>query len=658
VQVFQWDRGISEMHFAAKKAVAQFYGCKGYGDVVKKGTAWREDDACIAAVVAGLTQAIPRLSGLEQSAADVQPLISLSAQAPDPFGRVFNTAVAAPGWYEFTTRLSLTDTSHPLPIGIQVDDHLVDRFMVYDPPGAPGTYRARVFLTAGQHSVGVQPASTYQGFVDYVNATYGTHYNRGDYYGMAIYDCGQALPINIECGELTVRGPIYEAWPPPAVARVFTRGLKAPPTRDYAEEIIGSFMRRAYAGPCDAAEIAPFVDLAMSRLAAKKDFPDAIRFALSAVLSSPRFLYLDEDRRSDPVLRRPLSGTELARRLAYFLWSDLPDEPLLASGASGALSKDEELLAQTRRMLVDPRSHAFREAFTTQWLKVDKLDSVAVAPDLFPGFDMVLMASAKQEPVTFFSELLDHDLDVGCFLDCDFAMLDGRLATHYGVGGVSGNEFRRVPLAAGSHRGGILGMASVLIATSNGMVSSPVRRGAFVMERLLGVSPGVPPPNVPALDKVPAAKEDGSPLTPRERLAMHRANASCARCHDLIDPLGVGLENYDAIGAWHGQLSLLLPERTKAGKPRWADREADVRGSMLDGTPYDGPDELKRCLLAHREAFVRSLAEHLTVYALGRGVELSDRPVLDALCQRAAADNDGLATLVEGVVLSELFRTK
>ncbi len=201
-------------------------------------------------------------------------------------------------------------------------------------------------------------------------------------------------------------------------------------------------------------------------------------------------------------------------------------------------------------------------------------------------------------------------------------------------------------------------MAGVLIATSHGMVSSPVRRGAFVMQRLLGVSPGVPPPNVPALDQVPAANADGTPLSPRERLGLHRANVSCARCHDRIDPLGVGLECFDAVGTWNAKQALLLPERAKDGRPRWLERELDLRGALLDGTPYDGPDELRKLLLGSQDQFLRSLAENLVIYALGRGLELSDRPALDELCKRAASDHGGLATLVEGVVMSELFRNK
>jgi hypothetical protein len=260
--------------------------------------------------------------------------------------------------------------------------------------------------------------------------------------------------------------------------------------------------------------------------------------------------------------------------------------------------------------------------------------------------------------VAFFSELLDRDLSVMNFLDADFTMLDGCLAQHYGIPGVTGNEFRRVKLPPGSHRGGVLSQASVLMATSNGMVGSLVRRAAFLMDRLLGVSPGRPPPNVPALDTIRTANDDGSPRTARERMALHRADASCARCHDRIDPLGVGLECFDAIGGWHDHARVLLPKPDRKTHSQWADREADLRGALLDGTPYDGPDELKHALLKQGDRFARCLAEDLLVYALGRDLELSDRPVIDALCAKLAADGYGLGTLVDAVVRSELFRDK
>ena len=242
------------------------------------------------------------------------------------------------------------------------------------------------------------------------------------------------------------------------------------------------------------------------------------------------------------------------------------------------------------------------------------------------AFDAALLDSARDESVAFFSEILDKNLSVLNFVDSDFAMLNGRIALHYGIAGITGNEFRRVALPPNSHRGGVLTQASVLIATSNGMVTSPVRRGAFVMERLLGVGPGTPPPNVPALDKIPPAKDDGTLFTPLERLAMHRENRSCARCHDKIDPLGAGLENFNAIGVWNDKLALrplvgppMNPQRNRTEPPHWVMRDADVHGTLLDGTPYNGPEELKQRLMDRKDRFVRSLAENLTIYALGEG---------------------------------------
>jgi hypothetical protein len=202
----------------------------------------------------------------------------------------------------------------------------------------------------------------------------------------------------------------------------------------------------------------------------------------------------------------------------------------------------------------------------------------------------------------------------------------------------------------------VLGQASVLMATSNGMVSSVVRRGAFIMQQLLGVDPGSPPKDVPALDRQPLVKPDGSPFTQRERLAMHRADASCARCHDQIDPLGVGLENYNAIGAFNASLRLLVTPKT--GKPTWQEVPADVSGRMLDGTTYDGPDQLKQRLLDHRDQFVRCFVGKLAVYGLGRPLQTSDGAVIERICARLPDQHYGLSTLVEQLILSELFRTK
>jgi hypothetical protein len=641
-----------------KEAVAKYYHRDSFNEVLQDRLDWANDAQCIAVVAQALHEKVQDVMQRSVSAPEFQPLWSLDNLDHDATGRIFEIDLYDPGYYDISARVCLSDANKPLPVGITLDGKFLDQCMVFEPESAPLDYHVRIYLDKGLHRISIRPPQDLIGYINYVNATYGSRYVRGTYLDAAIRYRGMNLPTSILSSGVQVRGPLVASWPPPEMARTFTRGLRAAPSREYAEEILAAFMRRAYVCDCDARMAAPFVDLAMSYFHAQKDFVGAIKYALSAALCSPRFLNLCEIQRQDASKRRPLGSYELARRLAYFLWSDLPDDALMESAASGALLDPKELQSQTRRMIADPRSSAFREAFTTQWLTIDKLEAVPVSNLLFPRFDTVLLKSAKRESVAFFSEILDHDLNVSAFIVSDFAMLDGRMAQHYGIPGVTSREFHRVALPRGLHRGGVLTQASVLIATSNGMVSSPVRRGALIMERLLGVSPGTPPPNVPALGKTPSVGVDGMPLTPRERLAQHRSVVSCARCHDKIDPLGDGLENYDALGSWSSTIAVLLPDASNDGKPVWMSRPADVGGTMLDGTAYNGPEELKQRLLDHQAQFARALAEHLSIYALGRGLDESDRPLLDQLCARVAASGNGLATLVEDLVKSELFTSK
>jgi hypothetical protein len=645
--------------------------------VVADGIDWAADPACAAELLPALEEQLRLLESFEDYVSDLQP-VSIHGNGTLKLGSL------APGYYRIRARLCLQDPAYPVPVCVSAGDRVVDQFMLYDPPSAPTVHETTIFVGARLDQVEVRSPLPYAGdltrrfgavryLVDHAKALYGLTDQRceemklsnwigANYFVSPTAPGTVAIPpagIGILCSEISVSGPLYQAWPPPAASRIFTRGPHAPPSREYAEEIVAAFMKRAYAvGGCDHDETAPYVDLIMSHYQTGNDFVAAVKFGLAGILASPRFLYLDEERRDHGSQRRPLSGSELSRRLAYFLWSDLPDEELVASAAAGALAKDGEVLAQVRRMLKDPRSRAFREAFATQWLRIDKLGSIAFSNELFPSYDQLLIESAREESVAFFSEILDQRLGVETFIDSDFTMLNGRLALHYGIPGVVGDEFRRVPLPAGSHRGGVLTQASVLMATSNGMVTSPVRRGVFVMERLLGVSPGAPPPNVPALDDVRTAKEDGTPFTHRERLAMHAADPSCARCHGKIDPLGVGLEGYNALGAWSAKATRLLPEPDAKTKSRWRDYEPDLRGAMLDGAPYEGPEGLKRRLLEHQDQFLRCLAENLAIYALGRDLQRSDQPILERICATVTADHSSLATLVEQVVLSDLFRDK
>jgi len=664
------------------EVVAAHYGQKTLRDVAALGIQWANDPQCAAEVMSALIMQLQKLSLLEQHISEFQPVSVPGGTGVT--GHTVKLSALRPGYYMISARLCLMNPEYPMPVQFIAGDQVVRTFMLYDPPTVPGTYETKVFLDSRIKSVSFYstfPASlTQEAFFPvkhilyHLAALYGgkpqdfSLFGGGIHFGAPLSSTATTPeaekmtppPAGILCSGFSVRGPVYDTWPPPATTRIFTRGVKAAPTREYAEEILKSFMKRAYVvGDCSADMIQPYADMIMSHYESEKNFVEAVKFGLAAVLSSPQFLYLYEEPRVDASRRKPLGAFELARRLAYVLWSDLPDDALLAAAANGTLLKEQELIAQTRRMLKDQRSRAFREAFSTQWLKIDKLEGIEFSSELFPVYDKVLLASAKEESVAFFSEILDDkNLSILNFIDSDFAMLNGRLALHYGIPGITGNEFRRVQLPPGTHRGGLLTQASVLMATSNGMVGSLVRRGAFVMDRLLGVSPGTPPPNVPALDKTKVANDDGTPLTPRERMSMHRENISCARCHQKIDPLGVGLENFNALGSWNAKLSVLLREPDKKTHSMWVEREADVHGEMLDGTPYNGSDELKQRLLEQKDKFVRCLTENLLIYTLGRDLELSDRAVLDGICAKVAADKYALSTLIEQIIASDLFRNK
>jgi hypothetical protein len=656
-------------------AICATYGKKKLSEVEAAGIDWRHDAQCMQAVLERLRGAADRFTRRVDTIAEFQPAGVLGGAGDDfMFDRM---QVDAPGIYRISATMRTYEAGRPLPMKFSADGRTIATFLVDAPPDAPRAYTATVHLDRGEHQLALASTlpvgnegyemSVYNG---YIRAHFGKtarfSFRNGHTFqeDPAAFGPGELLgygwrkpeSLLVTVSELRAEGPLAAATEPTALDEALAGAATADATAEEAGRRILAFMRRAYAGGCGAGDAKPYEDVVMGHFARNKDFTASLAYGLAAVMSSPRFLYLDETQREDAGGRRPLTGRELARRLAYFLWSDLPDAELVAAAESGALGDAGTLAAQARRLLKDPRSAAFREAFTTQWLRIDRLESVVIPYDLFPGYDPSLLDSAKRESVAFFSEVLDHDLDVMSFVDSDFVVVNDRLADHYGIPGVTGGEFRRVTLPPGTHRGGVLGQASVLIATSNGMTPSLVRRGAFIMEQLLGMPPGVPPPNVPALNKIDADGPDGQPLPQRDRLAQHRAIASCARCHDKIDPLGVGLENFDATGAWYDQLR--LPKTVKDGRQLWFPHAADVSGRLPDGEAFDGADQLRACLARQPRRFLRRLAENLMIYALGRDLQQSDGPALDAICERVAKSGDGLATLIEQLVLSEQFRDK
>jgi hypothetical protein len=354
----------------------------------------------------------------------------------------------------------------------------------------------------------------------------------------------------------------------------------------------------------------------------------------------PRFLYrLENDPPGiAPGTPHPVDDYELATRLSFFLWSSIPDDALLAAAAGGQLRETAGLAAEVARMLADPKADALVHDFAAQWLRLRELESVTPDAD---AFDENLRASMARESELLIGTVLRENLSVLTLLDADFTFVDERLAEHYRLDGIRGSHFRRIELPDGSPRRGLLGQASILTLTSVTNRTSPVIRGAWVLETLQGSPAPVPPPNV----ETTLAGDDGSVVaeTVRERLEAHRADPICASCHAIMDPIGFSLENFDLIGAW-----------------RDADggQAIDTTAVLTDGTAVDGPDALRAALLDRSGAFVTNTTEKLMTYALGRRLEHYDMPAIRAIVRAAAGDDYRFASLVQGIVASDAFRMR
>ena len=331
---------------------------------------------------------------------------------------------------------------------------------------------------------------------------------------------------------------------------------------------------------------------------------------------------------------------ELASRLSFFLWSSIPDDELLDIATRGALSESAVLEQQVRRMLADPRSSALVENFAAQWLYLRNLPEVAPDDWLFPDFDDNLRRSMRRETELFFESILREDRSVVDFVDADYTFVDERLARHYGIPHVRGSRFRRIAVRAESGRGGLLGQASILTVTSYATRTSPVLRGKWVLENILGTPPPPPPANVPPLGDTKGEQA----LSMRERMVQHRANPVCSSCHALMDPIGLSLENFDGIGRWR--------TRTDAFTP------IDVSGTLPDGSEYDGAAGLRATLLSRPELFVSTLTEKLLAYALGRAVEYYDGPAVRRIVRDAAEHDYRFSSLILGIVRSTPFQMR
>ncbi len=453
---------------------------------------------------------------------------------------------------------------------------------------------------------------------------------------------GTTSPPHIR--EMTISGPHRPTGKssPPSRDRILTcEPDSADEGRVCAREILTALATKAYRRPLTERDEAALMDFYEEGLDRGGDFDDGIRAGLEAILASPYFLFRFEERPADvaegEVYR--ISDLELASRLSFFLWGRLPDEELLEVAQEGQLSQPKVLEEQVRRMLRDPRAEALGSRFVAQWFRLQDLDRVQPDVFWFPDYDAQLARFMRQETELFFTNLVQEDRSLLELYNADYTFVNERLARHYGISDVVGEEFRRVMYPEDSRRKGVLGHGSVLLSTSLGNRTSPVLRGLWVMEVLLD-SPPPPPPPVPALEET-ASSAGGQVLTTRERLEIHRDNPTCNSCHQFIDPLGVALDNFDVTGQW-----------------RVREREAplDTRGELWDGTRVENAKELSDALLERPTPLVRTFTKNLMAYALGRRVDYQDGPTIRQITKKAEENDYRMSSFILGVVHTDAFQ--
>jgi len=492
--------------------------------------------------------------------------------------------------------------------------------------------RARIRVTAGPHMVGVTFVKSPSSLLETKRQPFQAHYNmhRHPRISPALY-------------QVSITGPHAPRGhgDTPSRRRIFVREPKDPDEEEAcARQILATLMRRAYRHPVDAADLQRPMELYRDARAGG-DFDAGIEMALSAILVNPRFLFRIE---ADPpgVARDTayrVTDLQIASRLSFFLWSSIPDDTLLELAERGDLREPEVLQRQVRRMLDDPRSRSLTTNFAGQWLHLRNLESIT--PDLrqFPDFDDNLRQAFRRETELLFEEVVREDRNVLDLLRSDHTYLNERLAKHYGIPHVYGSHFRRVPVGDDGVRGGLLRQGSVLMVTSYATRTSPVIRGKWVLENILGTPPPPPPADVPTLKDNTVS----SSLSVRDRLAEHRRDVACAGCHKLMDPVGFSLENYDAVGRWRD---------SEEGRP------VDVTGGLPDGSRFEGVAGLEAGLLKRPELFVGTLAEKLLTFALGRGVEPRDAPAIRKIVREARAADYRFSSLIVGIATSTPFQMR
>ena len=448
---------------------------------------------------------------------------------------------------------------------------------------------------------------------------------------------------DIQIDHVQVSTPVYDVWPPKSYTNILLERDDRDDENTHVRKVVTRFMKKAWRREVAADEIELKMDFYNSIRPSCEGVEEAVIEVLASVLSSPHFLYLTRDSAVQPQDTGDgeplLSDIDLATRLSMFLWCSVPDEELLALATNKELGNDQVLSQQVSRMLADPRANRFARHFVQQWLGMQALDFLDIDRKTKPHFTPALKEAMLQEPVAFFQEVLKTNGSVLEFIHSDFTVVNEVLARHYGIEGVSGNQFQRVALELEQRRGGVLTQAGLLTMNSAGDDSHPLKRGIWLLEKILHGPPPPPPPAVPEID---LADPEIAKLTLKEQLANHRNQAACMSCHAKIDPWGIAFENYDSLGRWRNQID---------GQP------VDASSRLFNDQQLNGMDGLKRYLLAQRQdQFVRALTYKMSAYAVGRPLTFADHSAIDAIAAGLRRQNDGLADLIRLIVASELFR--
>jgi hypothetical protein len=435
---------------------------------------------------------------------------------------------------------------------------------------------------------------------------------------------------------IEISAPFYEQWPPKTHTEIFVASVNKDDEKVYGREVLNRFLRRVWRRPVTTQEVDKFMALFAKYRPEFSTFEDAMVEVLATALATPEFIYLTQRATTDEK-KTPgkISELELASRLSIFLWSSTPDEELLKLAEEGKLRKPEVLADQVKRMLADPRSRRFFQNFVEQWLGMDGLNSVTHVP---AG---PLKEAIQEEPIAFFEEVLKHNHSIMDFLDSDYAVVNERLAAHYGIPKVYGPHFRKVPITPKLNRGGLLTGAAILAMNSDGKDSHPLKRGVWMLKRILHDPPPPPPPDVPEVD---LTNPEILKMTLKERIADHRNKAACASCHSRIDPWGIAFENYDALGVFRTEIK---------NKP------VDATSQLFNGQKLAGIDGLKHYLLADRQdQFAQAMVHKLTAYGLGRPLSFGDSAEVENLTAHFRRRGDGLQHLIHLIVDSNLFHSK